>query len=345
MVRTGRYVNVWRVSNVVFQRFAYRPVGIKVGLVQENAKASESPGPPAVEVAPESSFGDGGLVSLSRLGQVALIRLERPEAANAQNGALLYALDAAFYEFAQDDGLRVGVLTGRGKHFSSGHDLGPGADRDKSFERLSMWPDHVGKPGVQGRLARESEIYLGLARRWRELPKPTIALVNGACIAGGLILAWCCDLTVAADDAFFADPTVMMGLPGMELFVHPWVMGGRQAKEFLFTGRRVEAAEALRLGMVNHVYEASTALDRTIQLANGIAAMPPMGLSLTKLAVNRCEEAMGLLVGGDSAFGLHQLGHASAQEESGSPTTHASPEQVKRRLAAPLATGASGGDS
>ena len=120
------------------------------------------------------------------------------------------------------------MLAGAGDHFSAGHDIGtPGRDVDTSFDRAApaLWWDHVGKPGAEGRFARESEVYLGMCRRWRELPKPTIAMVQGACIAGGLMLAWCCDLIVAADDAFFADPVVRMGIPGVEYFAHPWVMG------------------------------------------------------------------------------------------------------------------------
>ena len=97
------------------------------------------------------------------------------------------------------------------------------------------------------------EVYLGMCRRWRELPKPTIAMVQGACIAGGLMLAWVCDLIVASDDAFFADPVVRMGIPGVEYFAHPWVLGPRFAKEMLFTGDRFSAQRAYELGMVSRV--------------------------------------------------------------------------------------------
>ena len=97
------------------------------------------------------------------------------------------------------------------------------------------------------------EVYLGMCRRWREIPKPTIAMVQGACIAGGLMLAWVCDVIIAADDAFFADPVVRMGIPGVEYFAHPWVLGPRFAKEMLFTGDRFGARRAYELGMVNRV--------------------------------------------------------------------------------------------
>lgn len=89
-------------------------------------------------------------------------------------------------------------------------------------------------PGGRGeRFARESEVYLGMCRRWRDLPKPTIAKVQGACIAGGLMLAWACDLIIAADNAFFRDPVVRMGIPGVEYFAHPWQMPARVAKEWV----------------------------------------------------------------------------------------------------------------
>jgi enoyl-CoA hydratase len=111
------------------------------------------------------------------------------------------------------------VLRGEGKHFSAGHDIGtPGRDINKPFERVHLWWDHTNKPGGEYLYAREQEVYLNMCRRWRELPKPTIAMVQGACVAGGLMLAWVCDLIVASDDAFFQDPVVRMGIPGVEYF-------------------------------------------------------------------------------------------------------------------------------
>ena len=195
------------------------------------------------------------VVLTQRCGAIARITMNRPEYGNAQNSAMTYALDDAFYAAAADDEVKVIILAGAGKHFSAGHDIGtPGRDIGQSFpRRAGLWWDHVGKDGAESRLAREEEVYLGMCRRWRELPKPVIAQVHGACIAGGLMLAWICDLIVASDDAFFADPVVRMGIPGVEYFAHPWVMGPRQAKEFLFLGERVDAARALQLGMINRV--------------------------------------------------------------------------------------------
>lgn len=259
---------------------------------------------------------DSDVVRYEQRGGVAVVTMNRPDYRNAQNSAMTYALDDAFYRAAADDSVAVVVLAGAGKHFSAGHDIGtPGRDIDSSFDRRAgLWWDHVGKEGVENRYARESEVYLGMCRRWRELPKPTIAMVQGACIAGGLMLAWCCDLIIASDDAFFADPVVRMGIPGVEYFAHPWVMGPRFAKEFLFTGDRVGAERALALGMVNRVVPRAELETETFTLAERIGAMPRLGLALTKKAVNQAEDLMGLRAGMDSVFGLHHVAHAHNAE-------------------------------
>jgi enoyl-CoA hydratase len=249
-------------------------------------------------------------------GRTAVITLNRPRYRNAQNSAVTYALDAAFQRAVGDDEIAVIVLAGEGEHFCAGHDIGtPGRDIDQSFDRKAViWWDHVNKHGADSRYAREMEVYLGMCRRWRELPKPTIAMVQGACIAGGLMLAWVCDLIVASDDAFFADPVVRMGIPGVEYFAHPWVLGPRFAKEMLFTGDRFSAARAYELGMVSRVVPRTELADTALALADKIAAMPQFGLALAKRAVNQCEDQMGLRNGMDSVFGLHHVAHAHNAE-------------------------------
>lgn len=249
-------------------------------------------------------------------GPIARITLNRPQYGNAQNSMMTYALDDAFYRAAADDGVKVVILAGSGKHFCAGHDIGtPGRDIDRSFDRRAgLWWDHVGKEGAESRFAREEEVYLGMCRRWRELPKPVIAQVHGACIAGGLMLAWVCDFIIASDDAFFADPVVRMAIPGVEYFAHPWVMGPRQAKEFLYLGERISAERAQQLGMVNRVVPRDELAATVTGIATKIAEMPRIGLALTKKAVNQAEDAMGYTVGMDSVFGLHQLAHAHNAE-------------------------------
>jgi len=156
---------------------------------------------------------------------------------------MTYALDVAFERAVADDDACAIVLTGAGDHFSAGHDIGtPRRDVHVPYARKAViWWDHTGRAGADARYAREMEVYLGMCRRWREIPKPSIAMVHGACIAGGLMLAWVCDMIVASDDAFFADPVVRMGSPGVEYFAHPWMLGPRFALEALFTGDRFSA--------------------------------------------------------------------------------------------------------
>lgn len=252
-------------------------------------------------------------------GSVAFVRLNRPAYANAQNSAVTYALDAAFIRATNDDDVKVIVLAGNGKHFCAGHDIGsPDRDIDQSFERKAViWWDHVGAAGVDSRFARESEVYLGMCRRWREIPKPMIAMVQGACIAGGLMLAWSCDFIVAADNAFFQDPVVQMGIPGVEFFAHPWVTNPRAAKEMLYTGDRMPAQRAYELGMVNHVVPADELEARTLAIAERMSGMPRLGLALTKKAVNQAEDLQGLRAGMDSVFGLHHAAHAHNAEVAG----------------------------
>ncbi len=260
------------------------------------------------------------VVLSTRDGSVARVTMNRPEYRNAQNSAMTYALDAALHEAAQDDEVRVIVLAGAGEHFSAGHDIGsPGRDIDRSFPRQGLWWDHVGASGIEGRIAREHEVYLDMCLRWRDLPKPTIAMVQGACIAGGLALAWACDLVVASADATFADPVIRMGAPGIEFFAHPWELGPRVAKEFLFTGERIGAERARELGMVNRVVARDALDDETMALARRIAEVPRLPLALVKQSVNRAQDAMGFRDGMATAFALHQLAHAHSSEVSGDP--------------------------
>ncbi|MFD7910307.1 enoyl-CoA hydratase [Streptomyces sp. NPDC059752] len=259
---------------------------------------------------------DDAPVLYERRGPVAYVTMNRPRYRNAQNSAMTYALDDAFYRAAEDPEVKVVVLAGAGEHFSAGHDIGtPGRDAHLPFERRAgLWWDHTGRPGAESRFARESEVYLGMCRRWRELPKPVIASVRGACVAGGLMLAWVCDLIVASEDAFFSDPVVRMGIPGVEYFAHPWAMPPRIAKEFLYTGDRMPARRAYEVGMVNRVVEAAELAAETERLALRIAGMPAFGLALTKRAVNQAEDLQGLHTGMDSVFGLHHLAHAHNAE-------------------------------
>ncbi|MCP2020345.1 UNVERIFIED_ORG: enoyl-CoA hydratase [Pseudomonas reinekei] len=249
---------------------------------------------------------------------VAIVTMNRPEYHNAQNSQMTYALDAAFRRSCDDDEVKVIVLRGAGKHFSAGHDIGtPGRDVDKTFDRASLWYDHTNKPGGEFLYAREQEVYLGMCRRWREMPKPTIAMVQGACIAGGLMLAWVCDLIVASEDSYFADPVVRMGIPGVEYFAHVHELNPRIAKEFLFLGERMPAPRAYQMGMLNRVVPRDELEQQTLDIAGRIAQMPRLGLQLSKQAVNNAEDLMGKRATMDMVFGLHHFAHAHNELVSG----------------------------
>jgi enoyl-CoA hydratase len=245
-------------------------------------------------------------------GKVALVTMNRPQVRNAQNAKMTFALDNAFTRAVNDDSIGVIILAGAGPHFSAGHDIGtPERDIHKSFARVATtWWEHENKGGAENTFVREQELYLGMCRRWRELPKPTIAMVQGACVAGGLMLAWVCDLIIAADDAFFADPVVKMGIPGVEYFAHPFVVSPRAAKELLFLGEKMPAERAFALGMVNRVVPRAELEKATFDIATRIAEMPRFGLALTKKAINQAEDRMGMRDVMDATYALHHLAHA-----------------------------------
>ena len=245
---------------------------------------------------------------------IATLTMNRPDFNNAQNSQMTYALDAGFRRAVDDDSVKVIVLRGTGKHFSAGHDIGtPGRDINKPFERETLWWDHTNKPGAEQLFVREQEVYLGMCRRWHDIPKPTIAMVQGACVAGGLMLAWVCDLIIASDDAFFQDPVVRMGIPGVEYFAHAHELNPRIAKEFLFLGDRMKADRAYMMGMVNRVVPRDELEAQTYDIAARIAKQPRMGLALTKTVINRVEELQGLRTTMDVAFGYHHFAHAHSQ--------------------------------
>lgn len=280
----------------------------------------------------ESAQGAQDPVLYERRGAVAVITLNRPKYGNAQNQHMLYALDGAFMRAVEDDEVGAIVLRGAGKHFSSGHDLGTpdGNTWVRDVERKTPWYDHAGKPGAEGGYAREQEIYLGLCRRWRDIPKPTVAAVQGACIAGGLMLAWVCDLIVASEDAFFADPVVAMGVPGVEYFAHAYEMPSRVAREFLMLGERMPAARAYQVGMVNRVVPVDQLLDEAVKIGERLAERPRFAMALTKQAFNFVDDLKGKRNAMEGVFGMHHLAHAHNFAVYGVAVATRSPRDIKK---------------
>ncbi|MFD6884679.1 MULTISPECIES: enoyl-CoA hydratase [unclassified Rhodococcus (in: high G+C Gram-positive bacteria)] len=238
--------------------------------------------------------------------KIATITLNRPDAANAQNAALLDELDEAWRKAGDDPEVSVIVLRAEGKHFSAGHDMRGGGPV----------PDKITLEMIY---STESRRYLEYSMRWRNIPKPSIAAVQGRCIAGGLLLCWPCDLIVASEDASFSDPVVMMGIGGVEYHGHTWELGPRKAKEILFTGRPVTADEAEKTGMVNKVVPRDRLDAEVRELAEQIAQMPPFGLRQAKRAVNQTLDVQGFYAAIQSVFDIHQTGHGNALSVGGWP--------------------------
>jgi enoyl-CoA hydratase len=255
--------------------------------------------------------------------RIATITLNRPEAANAQTLELLDELDEAWRRAADDPEVRVIIMQANGKHFSAGHDI-KGVAPDDGWRLADIY-------------AIESRRFLEYTLRWRNVPKPSIAAVQGVCIAGGLLLCWPCDLIIAADNATFSDPVVNMGIGGVEYHGHTWEWGPRKAKELLFTGGKITALEAERLGMVNRVVPLDDLRAETRALAAEIATKHPFALRQAKRAVNQTLDVQGFYAAIQSVFDIHQTGHGHAISESGVPILMML-DGMKAEIAKPSAT-------
>jgi enoyl-CoA hydratase/carnithine racemase len=262
-------------------------------------------------------------------GRIATITLNRPEAANAQTLPMLDDLDEAWCRAAGDDEVRVIILQANGKHFSAGHDIKAVGDSDDGAP--PSWT-------LAGIYETEARRFLEYSLRWRNVPKPSIAAVQGVCIAGGLLLAWPCDLIIAADNAKFSDPVVNMGIGGVEYHGHTWEWGARKAKEILFTGRAMTAEEAERFGMVTKVVPLDDLRAETRALAEQIALKHPFALRQAKRAVNQTLDVQGFYAAIQSVFDIHQTGHGHALSESGLPILMLL-DDMKSEIGKPAKTG------
>jgi enoyl-CoA hydratase len=248
-------------------------------------------------------------------GVIARITLDRPRTRNAQNRGLLVELDDAFGRAEADDTVRVVILRGAGPLFSSGHDMG---SREAAEERQPGPNQHPSvtvnggtRLGAESRTLQEWHYFFDNTRRWRNLRKITIAEVQGAVYAAGLMLMWACDLIVAAEGTTFADVVgTRLGMCGVEYFAHPWEFGPRKAKELLLTSDSIDADEAYRLGMVSKVFPAGTLEEQTLAFARRIAKTPTFAALLIKESVNQSVDNMGFYNALNACFTLHQLNHA-----------------------------------
>jgi enoyl-CoA hydratase len=207
------------------------------------------------------------------------LTLNRPERVNALNRRMLEEIEQALDRVEADEAVRVLVVTGAGKNFSSGFDL---------KEQMEARPE--GHTAWKEILHRD---FHATIRFW-ELAKPTIAAVRGHCLAGAFELAMSCDLTVAAEDAVFGEPELKFGA-GIVTMILPWITGPKHAKEIILTGNDgVSAQDALRMGLVNRIVAPEDVLPTAMALARTIAVMDPMLVQQTKRALNGAYEAMGM---------------------------------------------------
>jgi enoyl-CoA hydratase/carnithine racemase len=232
-------------------------------------------------------------------GPIATITLARPEAANAQNSELIGELDAALDLALADDDVRVVVLAADGKHFSAGHDL------KELLAGVEHWAAMRDTP--EGKLAHEQTMYWDKLVKLRDLPKPTIAAVQGTCSAAGMMLACMCDLIVAADDAKFSNPVLRMSGVGVELLVEPWELGPRKAKEFLLCAQTISATDAERYGLVNRVVARDDLAAEAHRMANEVALVPPLTAQAIKDSINNMVDLMGQRESWKYHFMLHQF--------------------------------------
>ena len=244
------------------------------------------------------------VIETVQIGPVRRLWLARPQARNAQSQQMLDELDAAMAAAAQDSGTRVVLLGARGDHFSAGHDL-----KEAQLKRADFT--------VEERWAYEQLRYFDYCMRIWDFAKPTVVQVQGACVAGGFMLANMFDLVVASEEAYFSDPvTHSMGAVATEVLIHPWVMGLRKAKELLFTGGRLSAAEAREIGLVNKVVARDQLDAAALELAQRIAQAPPFAISLLKRSLNRSMDVQGMREALSAHFDLHQLSHLSEEYQA-----------------------------
>jgi enoyl-CoA hydratase len=277
-------------------------------------------------------------------GRIVRIMLNRPEARNAQNRTMLVELNDAFLQAEADDEVRVVILGGAGKMFSSGHDMGTKASMEEMMPGPNQHPSWAAnggtRKGAERLMLQEWHYFFENTRRWRNLRKITIGQAHGDVYAAALMLLWACDLIVCADDARFTDVVgTRLGMCGVEYFAHPWELGPRKAKELLLTGDSIDADEAHALGMVSKVFPADDLAERTVEFARRIAQLPTMSALLIKEAVNQSVDNMGFYNALNACFTLHELNHSHwaqvnddgwpiAKEDSGVPNWRDAPPIV-----------------
>ncbi len=218
-------------------------------------------------------------ITYSVADHVAQLTLNRPERLNALHAGALHEINAAMDQAEADADVRVVVVSGAGRAFSSGFDL-----------KAQMEQAPAGDAVWRGILDLDFDTTM---RFWNS-PKPTIAAVHGACLAGAFELAMACDITIADEDATFGEPELKFGA-GIVTLLLPWMTSPKQAKRIILSADdRIPAREALAMGRVSRVVAPRTHLAEALRTARGIALMDPNLVAQTKKALNRTYDIQGM---------------------------------------------------
>ncbi len=251
-------------------------------------------------------------VKYEQLDDIVKITIDRPDVMNVISRKVYAELDVALATAEEDDEIKVIIIAGAGDNFGAGHDIGSEAMRAE----LDEYPRDFSRLGrVQ---AMDRGVYWRMHDRWRNIGKPTIAMVQGYCIMGSWMLVSACDLTVAADDAKFADRSVRWGGANHEYPTQFWELGIKKAKEYLWTGDFIDAQEAYRLGMVNRVVSRDKLEEATLWLARRIALNSLYSLKVSKMSINQAADIMGqsAAVRASGNFWIMSIGAASKEASS-----------------------------
>jgi 2-(1,2-epoxy-1,2-dihydrophenyl)acetyl-CoA isomerase len=246
---------------------------------------------------PEEVVEEFETLLLQREGPVATVLLNRPERLNAMYTCMFEELAEVFARIRADDSMRVVVLTGAGRAFCAGGDI------KLDVSQVGDWSART--------MLYENDIAHRVILDIRSLRKPVIARVNGVAVGGGCDLALACDIVIASEDASFGEFWVRRGLiPGMGAAqMLPFLVGTHRAKALLFTGDRIDAVEAERIGLINAVV-APGELDATVgALATRLANMPTMAVGAVKQMVHHVTDRGLSEQFQISAYGYHLLSH------------------------------------
>jgi len=216
---------------------------------------------------------------------VALLRLNRPERLNALNEELVGELRRTFASLATEHDVRVVILTGTGRGFCSGIDV-------RNFGAGML---DAGDPAIER--MRFQEMMAGLPQAVRALPQPVIAAVNGPAVGGGLALCLSSDIRICSASASFANAAILLGLSGAEMgmsYYLPRIVGLSVAADWMLTGRAVPAEEAFQRGLVSELVDDGHLIDHAIERASQIAALSPLGVQMTKRALQVNTDASDL---------------------------------------------------